>query len=332
MSNQKKNTHFSRDYGREDLYFRLCVFRHIQAKIPIQKTQKEIGKIAGVSQSQYSRWTGLDKSTPFMLQLFDLCKGLNISFQEVLEETKTEIASNPNGFLNDYRNKADKWNSDIDFSYLAEIADGFISDESYDNSPDHLDRLSLFGSRRYVALFLHKSTDTTIKANELHVFTEEVDNHGFCPFSMSLKGSDRKKHTGKIISPPRSDYSYFYLTGNDPIERGIWIVYTPSNIEDSYHCGSGILLSIDRNYNAPSFERIILLEERYYTEDIKNYLYSELSEALPILSLIQEKESDEKETIPVLSLFSHDDLVEKHNRIFKRVVGTELSSIDFTSE
>lgn len=327
ISKQGQNADGSpKGFEQEDLFFRFCVFHHIQTKVRNGTSQEKLGRYAGVSQSTYHRWLSpKDSSIPYMKQLFKLCNGLNISFQKVLEETEEIISENSVAYWNEFKAKTDAWSDSLSYSsysdYLADAAYTLTSVEGYDSSADHLERLSMFSQKKYIALYMHQSSDESIKINEIHISTQEVDKRGFCPFCLSINDSETIKHTGKIVSPPGDYYTYFYFSGRDPIERGMWILYSSTAMEGGYHCGTGVLLSINRTWRSPSFQRIILLEENSYVDEIKNFLYDELRDALPIHHIMI-KEGEIEKAIPQLSLFDFKDLVRKHKRLYDMIMNS----------
>lgn len=61
-------------------------------------------------------------------------------------------------------------------------------------------------------------------------------------------GKAGNPYRGNVVSPPGNDHLYFYIRQEDgKNDRGIMVFYIDDDMQSKYKCGSGILLSTDRN-------------------------------------------------------------------------------------
>lgn len=298
-------------------YLMKCMFRYAaKCRDSMEQRQTELASAIGVSQSTISRWeswtswdnTNNNKSFPTFLQILQICTALGLSIDdtlqgavEIMEDDKKESAEVPDSL-------------DVVSSYLQaqKMSSSYLEDENYDHSKLHLDRLDVFKNKKYVAFYLpptvarQRAREVKRSLDSLHICTSDVDKRGFCPFTMRINNNKNLNYSGKIVSPPNNCYAYFYLNGGALPERGLGILYYPPTLGSGrYICGTGVLLSIDRYTRNPSFQRMILLEQRLYKKDkIGKYIESLLNEPFT------------KSEYPVMDV---DALQEKHDDLYAMI-------------
>lgn len=289
----------AKEYQKTNTLLLKCIACYVISNLrSYNMTQKDLADAIGVGQSTISAWGSEEegKSVPTLLQVLKICNAIHVPFNvllhAVLGTEKAEENSAISSTLKDYIRQFEE-------------TDSAAEDHGYDNSRNHLSRLKKFQNREYIALYLHRSSSSSmIVLNQLDIITEPVDQRGFCPFTMQINGKSAT-YTGKIVSPPNTYYTYFYLTGGEPTERGMWVLYYPPTIDDDYLCGSGVLLSIDRSTHSPSFQWIILIEKNAYSKEYEQTVFEYLKKDFP--------ESD----YPVW-VFSQDSLKQKHEELYAK--------------
>lgn len=269
-------------------------------------TQGDLCKKIGISPGIYSQWDNEKNTIQFsnLFQLIKVCNELGVSINhiicmanDIIDEDKSASNSDLDKVRKVISAHADCSKKEIAFSQEK-------NDVVRSNMKRHFERLMVFSGKKYVALYRHFSTPKKTNISILHISTGEVDLQGYCPFEMYINGNPSVRYTGKIVSPPNNFYVYFYITGGDPIERGMWILYQPPFISENYVCGSGILLSIERNAQSPAFQRIVLIEETTYqkkwqVKEVKQFVMKLLDKQFPKheypFLLFSEIQADHKE-------------------------------------
>lgn len=271
-------------------------------------TQEKLAKLCDVNQSTISKWGTNQGSPPNIVAILGMCAAIGTSFDEVLREM----------CINNQNDNTDHTDPIIGIYCNAfNITDDFAADSCYDNSIQHIKRLSRFEKKEYIGFYLHQNSKKNIVLNTLLITTHEVDKRGFCPFSMKMNfhysiqrfATSEKPgvdYAGKIVSPPNTFYTYFYLTGGEPTDRGMWVLYYPPLIDGTYLCGNGVLLSIDRSKHSPSFQRMLLIENTFYDESLKDKVIEMLQKPFP---------ASENQIMN----FSESELKRTHNTLFNLI-------------
>ena len=256
----------------------------------------------GVTQGTISKW-GLvgDQSCPNFIDLIKMCDVIGVSIYDLLEEATESIEKKKVTDITAETLTSIK-------QYLAIFGFPYGIDDSYDPSPEHMKRLAYYSEKEYVGIYLPLGSETEAKPlNMLHITTELVDERGFCPFSMYINDKYDHPYVGKIVSSHPSHYSYFYLAGGAMAERGMWILYHPPFLQDEFLCGSGVLLSIDRDVSTPSFQRIVMIKKEHYNSGLN----------VQIESFLREKTGLDR--LPVIVYPTESDYRKAHDKVYSIV-------------
>lgn len=303
MSSRIIPTGFQR--GKENTNISLTLQKEIMNYISEERlaaglSQSKLADMIGTSQTTISRWES-NSAAPSLFELLKICNAMKIPFQEMLNGAVTNLSVkktlNPES---EQKRVA---------TIMQEYLDTFNGDERFnlrdDNSEAHIKRLDNFQKRNYIAFFLHPPTIDHRRIDSLRIMTDTVDKRGFCLFKMYLNDNPEATYLGKIVSPPNTYYTYFYLMGGDPLERGMAIMFYPTTIFGGYRCGNGVLLSISRSMKCPAFQRIVIIDaENYQPDKLDVYIETMLKEDFP---------SSE------FSVYNISDLQQKHEALYKKV-------------
>lgn len=308
-ASSKSGYSIGRDNQKPSIYLQKCMANYAVSYAKSHGlNQTDLANKIGVVQGTISKWAAMEETArPNLFELLKICTALGISMEDlingayqIIEEDESEQTSNEN-----IRNTVHFYLSTFEYDEPHTV------DKTHDTSERHFERLSMFEGKEYVALYLSIPPRAKGELNRLYISTGKVDARGFCPFTMKINDQKKARYSGKIVSPPSTFYTYFYLTGGDPIERGIWVLYYPTMIEGEYRCGNGVLLSMDRSTHSPSFQRIVFIEQQYYkSESLDQYLKESLKEKFP-------------ESVYPIIRFSQQDLEEKHKALYTRIFSTE---------
>ena len=270
--------------------------------------QTDLCKKIGLSQGFYSRLENCDDlmQNPNIFQIVKICNALGVSVNYILSMASDILAED--------KIEADPyWEKVKEVLYYhatsAKAEPVFSKEENYAAKSDmerHFERLRVFANKNYIALYRHLSTPAKTDTSILHIFTGDANPQGYCPFEMYINGNSGVRYSGKIVSPPNNYFAYFYIVGGDPIERGMWIVYYPTFMSQDYKCGSGLMLSIDRNEHGPVSQRIFLCDEELYKKRWKDETVREY-----VVSLL-DKQCFEQE----LMRLSYSDMQKEHKNLY----------------
>lgn len=122
-------------------------------------------------------------------------------------------------------------------------------------TPDYLKKIKRTGNSRYIGFFLQDKN-----VEHLIVETYEPYESGSVPMTARIIGKAGNPYRGNVVSPPGNDHLYFYIRQEDgKNDRGIMVFYIDDDMQDTYKCGSGILLSTDRKTGTLRLQWVVII-------------------------------------------------------------------------
>ena len=122
-------------------------------------------------------------------------------------------------------------------------------------SPDYLKKIKRAAYSRFIGFYIQ---DGAIQ--HMIIETYETYKTGSVPLVARIIGKAGNPYRGNVVSPPGNDHLYFYIRQEDgKNDRGIMIFYIDDDMQDTYKCGSGIILSNDRKTGKIRLQWIVIL-------------------------------------------------------------------------
>lgn len=237
-------------------------------------TEEEFAEEIGAAQSQVSKWMNkpsikggdvdsLDdnKRAPGFEQILRASVFFHMTLYEMIKEAikRDENAGEAEKML--YDNVFGKYNVLSDAKKLAEDLDNNLQkDKAYKyekrDGEDYLSRIRKLERARYVGFYLEY--DGSI--GHFILETASALKTAAVPGLMRVVGKEENPYRCNIISPMNQKQLYIYLrqdsAGND---RGMMIFYIGYHMQGSFQCGSGVLISSNRDNGASQSQWVVIL-------------------------------------------------------------------------
>lgn len=186
--------------------------------------------------------------------------------------------------------------------------------ESIAKSPTDLSRVIKLERSTYLGFFLHKNKDAeSYEVDHFILDSYSALNSGAVPVLIRTVGRSADIYRGNIVSPIGQPYLYIYMRQDSgKKDRGIMAFhFFEGDIQGQFRCGSGIVLSTERNLNTIHLQWVVLIRIQVNKKMIGN---ETIDENYTIEKLRETQERAEE-------INHQDEVFLQENRI------TELDSI-----
>lgn len=234
----------------------------------------QLGRELGLSQSMANHWC---KDTekyygmrPSKERLTEIAKVLGISLDQMFEYAISQDDIEY-GFLNEE-----------DYSAIAqyreiEPTEIFGQDKlpTHDDSKAHIKNLHRFENTVFVVYYIHRNANDEEKLEQLIVKTDALKESGVVPVQM-IPSKQSSVYYGNITAFPKLMWAQLYFNQriDDMVEdAGLFMIHYPDKdiVDEEYHCGCGIIISIDRNVK----QRLVLQRAVIIRTEDDNYVLEE---------------------------------------------------------
>ena len=270
-----------------DFCLRKAIAVHVFSKNN-DDTLSEFAKALDTTQPMLSKWMSREvdeegritptlesRHAPTAAQIILASAYLSMSVAEMIDEAikgEEQLMLIPAGML-DKMKKLSK-----------ELHDRGVVSESKraeKRAPEYLKKINRTANSRYIGFFLQDGT-----IGHLIIETYNTYKSGSVPMTARIIGKAGNPYRGNVVSPPGNDHLYFYIRQEDgKNDRGIMVFYIDDDMQDTYKCGSGILLSTDRKSGKVRLQWVVILRDSY-CESPDN------TDTMLLLQEIQERETE----------------------------------------
>ena len=120
---------------------------------------------------------------------------------------------------------------------------------------EYLKKVTRTANSQYIGFFLQ---DRNVQ--HLIIETYATNKSGSVPMVARIVGKAGNPYRGNVVSPPGNDHLYFYIRQEDgKNDRGFMVFYIDDDMQDSYKCGSGVLLSTDRKSGKLRLQWVVII-------------------------------------------------------------------------
>lgn len=240
-----------------------------QVRVSKSLTQENLGKEVGFRKSKISNLEYAINSDQItmdykLIELYKICKALKINLAEVIEFAIKQDLDSENTLHNIIRSLIETNNYDaINLEYHATL--------------QHQLRLQKYSNIELIGYYTTTEMEND-KLFKLSMNTEELCESGYVPLKMMVGDH---KYEGKIVSPPDSKYTFFYLNevSSDRAERAILSILHYYG-KKKYTGGIGCLLSLSRGPQVLCMQKVVLFNANYLPKEFKNIDQKELKAKL----------------------------------------------------
>ena len=252
--------------------FRKAIAIHSIAHFILERNMRksDLGRALGVKPGVVQHWCydapKYRSKRPKQEQIEDVASALEVSVEQLIDyvvdddrilsaiekDEKTQKA------INDYKKERNK-----------------TEHPTHDDSKDHMNNLSRFADSEYDLYYLHRTVEDEDTIEKMVIRTGKISKSGVVKCEMQQTSRENSNpYTGNITAFPGLTWAclYFMKKGSyHPMDVGLAILNYPEDdiTDDEYICGSGIMMSVDRNQrNSLLVQRVVMIRRNRDNRDV----------------------------------------------------------------
>lgn len=243
-----------------DFCLRKAIAVHVFGKYT-DETKTEFAKAMDTSQSTLSKWISCEidekeritpslesRRVPNTAQIVLASAYLSMPISKMIDEAiqgEEESHLISAGMLEKMR----KLSKDLHEQGVA------TSKRSEKRPPEYMKKVERTANSQYTGFFFQDD-----QIQHLIIETYEPYKSGSVPMTARIVGKAGNPYRGNVVSPPGNDHLYFYIRQEDgKNDRGLVTFYIDDDMQDTYKCGSGILLSTDRRSGKIRLQWVVII-------------------------------------------------------------------------
>jgi len=195
------------------------------------------------------------------LQIIKACTKLGVAIPDILYDAiETDKNQQISLLCKEYANEATNLVSELQLLDKDKSIEKRI--ESIAKSPTDLSRVIKLERSTYLGFFLHKNKNTeSYEVDHFILDSYSALNSGAVPVLIRTVGRSADIYRGNIVSPIGQPYLYIYMRQDSgKKDRGIMVFhFFEGDIQGQFRCGSGIVLSTERNLNTLHLQWVVLI-------------------------------------------------------------------------